>query len=116
MIRYLLSLTLKTEQAFTLTKGVFTLDDYVCICINITVTVYGPVYTKRQRQRCDYFAMMLAILFSLKSMETLENGLQTHSGASLQSCTTTLHFIWSNIADASLTLGMNGPLRSLNAA
>ena len=29
---------------------------------------------------------MLAILFSLKSMETLENGLQTHSGASLASC------------------------------
>ena len=30
--------------------------------------------------------MMLAILFSLKSMEMLENGLQQHSGASLQSC------------------------------
>ena len=45
-----------------------------------------PVYTKRQRQRCDHSTMMLAILFSLKSMETLENGLQTHSGASLQSC------------------------------
>ena len=30
--------------------------------------------------------MMLAILSSLKSMETLENGLQTHFGASLQSC------------------------------
>ena len=33
-----------------------------------------------------------------------------HFGASLQSCTTTLHFIWSDIADASLTLGVNGPL------
>ena len=47
-------------------------------------------------------------------METLENGLQTHSGASLQSCTTTLHFIWSDIAvtiaDVSLTLGVNGHL------
>ena len=30
--------------------------------------------------------MTLAILFSLKSMETLENGLQPHSGASSQSC------------------------------
>ena len=46
----------------------------------------GPVYIERQCQRCDYSAMKLAVLFSLKSMETLENGLQTHSGASLQSC------------------------------
>ena len=30
--------------------------------------------------------MTLVILFSLKLMETLENRLQTHSGASLQSC------------------------------
>ena len=42
----------------------------------------GSVYTKRQRQRCTNSAMMLAILFSLKSMETLENRLQPHSGAS----------------------------------
>ena len=48
--------------------------------------VLGPVYTKRQRQRCDHSAMTLVILFSLKSMEMLENGLQTHSGASSQSC------------------------------
>ena len=46
----------------------------------------GPVYTKRQRQCCNHPVMMLAILFSLKSMEMLETGLQTHSGASLQSC------------------------------
>ena len=68
------------------------------------------VYTKRQRQRCDNYAMTLAILLSLKSMETLENGLQTHSGASLQSCTAAFDFIWSDIADASLTLGINEPL------
>ena len=30
--------------------------------------------------------MTLAILFSLKTMETLENGLQTHSEVSSQSC------------------------------
>ena len=30
--------------------------------------------------------MMLALLFSLKSMETLDNGVQPDSGASLQSC------------------------------
>ena len=40
----------------------------------------GPVYTKRQHQRCDNSAMTLAILFSLKSMESLENRLQPHSG------------------------------------
>ena len=39
------------------------------------------MYTKRQRQLCDNAAMTLAILFSLKSMESLENGLQTQSGA-----------------------------------
>ena len=38
----------------------------------------GPVYTKRQCQRCDHSAMTLVILFSLNSMEILENGLQTH--------------------------------------
>ena len=41
----------------------------------------GPVYTKHQRQRCDNSAMTLAILLSLKSVESLENRLQTHSGA-----------------------------------
>ena len=46
----------------------------------------GPFYTKHQHQRCDHSAMTLVILFSLKSMETLENGLQTHYGALSQSC------------------------------
>ena len=71
----------------------------------------GPVYTKRQRQCCDNSAMTLAILFSLKSVESLENRLQPHSGAtplfsmrmewqaSLQSC-----------RSVDLTLGINGPL------
>ena len=36
---------------------------------NIWHNVLGPVYTERQHQRCDNSAMMLAILFSLKSME-----------------------------------------------
>ena len=35
---------------------------------------------------CSNSAMMLAILFSLKSMEMLGNGLQPQSGASSQSC------------------------------
>ena len=76
----------------------------------------GPVYTKRQRQCCDNSVMTLVILFSLKSVESLENRLQTQSGVSLQSCTTTLHFIWSDIADASLTLGVNGPLDNTKIA
>ena len=41
----------------------------------------GTVYTKRQRQCCDNSAITLAILFSLKTVESLENRLQTHFGA-----------------------------------
>ena len=37
----------------------------------------GSVYTKRQCQRCDNFVMMLAILFSLKTVESLQNGVAT---------------------------------------
>ena len=40
----------------------------------------GPVYTKRQRQGCNNAAMTLVTLFSFKSVESLENALQTHSG------------------------------------
>ena len=40
----------------------------------------GPIYPEHQRQCCDNFAMMLVILFSLKTMESLKNGLQSHSG------------------------------------
>ena len=43
----------------------------------------GLVYTKRQCQRCDNSSMRLAILFSFKTMESLENRLQPHSGATL---------------------------------
>ena len=43
----------------------------------------GSIYTKRQRQRCDKFAMMLAILFSLKTMELLQNGVATHFQATM---------------------------------
>ena len=34
----------------------------------------GPVYTKRQHERCSNSAMALAILFSLKTMVSLQNG------------------------------------------
>ena len=38
----------------------------------------GPVYTTRQHQRCDNSAVTLAILFSLKTMESLLTGVATH--------------------------------------
>ena len=38
-------------------------------------------YVKGPRQLCDNSAMTLAILLSLKSVESLENGLQSYSGA-----------------------------------
>ena len=41
----------------------------------------GPVYTKRQQQRCKDSEMTLAMLSSLKTMELLENCLQPYFGA-----------------------------------
>ena len=38
----------------------------------------GPIYTKRQRQRCEKSAMMLAIPFSLKTIESLQDGVAIH--------------------------------------
>ena len=46
-----------------------------------TESPLGPVYTKCQHQCCNNSAMTLAMLFSLKTMESLENGLQPHSEA-----------------------------------
>ena len=43
-------------------------------------TNLGPVYTNRHRQHWDNSVMMLVILFSLKTMGSLENELQLHSG------------------------------------
>ena len=40
--------------------------------------VLGPVYTKRQHQRCGNSTMKLVILFSLETMELLQNGVTTH--------------------------------------
>ena len=45
-----------------------------------TCSALGPIYTKWQRQHCPNSAMSLVILFSLKTVESLENGLQLHSG------------------------------------
>ena len=38
----------------------------------------GPVYIKRQSQHWDNPAMTLVILFSLKTMESLQNGVAIH--------------------------------------
>ena len=37
-----------------------------------------PIYTKRPRQHCDNSAMTLGILFSLKTVESLQNGVATY--------------------------------------
>ena len=37
-----------------------------------------PIYTKRQSQHYDHSAMRLGILFSWKTMESLQNGIATH--------------------------------------
>ena len=38
----------------------------------------GFIYTKRQRKHSDNSTMTLAILLSLKTMESLQNGVTTH--------------------------------------
>ena len=49
---------------------------------NQLVHSLGSVYSKPQRQRCDNSAMTLAILFSLKTMESLQIEVVTHFQAS----------------------------------
>ena len=43
--------------------------------------MWGPVYIKHQSQCCDNALMMLTILSSLKIMESLQNVVAIHSGA-----------------------------------
>ena len=50
----------------------------------------GPIYTKCRRQYCNNSAMILALLFSLKSTASLENGLQPYSGVTLLFSTRTV--------------------------
>ena len=42
--------------------------------------ILGPGYTEHQRQRFDISVMTLATVFSLKTMESLENGLRLQPG------------------------------------
>ena len=56
--------------------------------VHVMVTRVKPddlafIYTKRQRQRFDNAAMTLAILVSLKIMQSLQNRLQPQSEAIL---------------------------------
>ena len=62
---------------------------HVCVCVSgackipiyfMQMEILGPVYTKRQHLPCDNSAMVLVILFTSKTMDSLENGLQSHSG------------------------------------
>ena len=48
--------------------------------VNLSVDdeILGPVYTKRQCQGCDNSVMTLAILFLLKTMESLQIGIAIH--------------------------------------
>ena len=80
-----------------------------------------------KHQHCDNSAMMLVILFSLKSIELFENRLQPHSGAtplfsmrtislaSLQSCSSIDADAWCKRAlrlrkkSLALSLCINGP-------
>ena len=50
------------------------------ISVNVAIgsTVLGPVYTRHQRQCCDNSGIMLAILFLLKTMGLLQNGVATY--------------------------------------
>ena len=50
----------------------------VCELLGVLIHQHltGPVYTEHQSQHCDNSAIMLVILFSLKTMESLQNGLQ----------------------------------------
>ena len=41
-------------------------------------SAYGSVYTKRHSRCRDNYAMMLAILFSLKTMDLLDNGMHPY--------------------------------------
>ena len=56
---------------------------HILLECNLVLYHLGPVYTGRQHQYCDYAAIMLVILLSLKTMESLWNGVTTHYGETL---------------------------------
>ena len=88
-------------------RGVIVITRQGTICFSVNKPL-EPIYTKHQSQCCNNSAMMLVILFSLKTMESLQNGVVTHFRV------TPLFFnknsIASVLAALSLTFGVNGPL------
>ena len=69
----------------------------------------GPVYIKRQHQCCNNSVMTLVILFSLKTMELLQNGIATHFGViALFSIRPVLLALSQHAAMLTLTLNVNG--------
>ena len=64
------SLQIRVQEICT---GVAWLGTYI-----ISRPSLGPIYTKRQHQCCDNSVMMLAILLSMKSVESLQNGVATY--------------------------------------
>ena len=70
-----------TEE--TCLSAIFNLPHASCqedALLRESYVLLGPGYTEHQRQRCDISVMTLALLFLLKTMETLENGLRLQSG------------------------------------
>ena len=71
-----------------------------------------PVYTKYQSQCCDNSAMTLAVLFSLKTILSLQNGIATNfQTAPLFSMRTVLLASSNSCYSLELTLGVNRPLK-----
>ena len=76
---------------------------------SLTVSLDRPVYTKCQCQHCDNPAMMLAIPFSLKTIESLQDWVAIHfQVTSLISMRIELSSL---MAELSLMLSVNGPFR-----
>ena len=78
-----------TEQHILLSHSVPTLHSnatcnlppfFTTIASSLTKQVLWPIYTKRKCQCSDNSVIMLAALFTLKTMESLKNGLQPQSG------------------------------------
>ena len=67
-----------------------------------------PVYAEHQRQFCDNDVMTLAMLLSMKTMESLQNWVATHSGATpLFSIRAVLLAARSIVVDLMVTLSVN---------
>ena len=90
----------RTAIRLTVTRGAYEnggVNENVTPVVN--EVAFGPIYTRRQQQCSLNDAMKLAILLSLKTIESLENEVATHFEATPV------------IAALKLTLGVNEPLQ-----